>query len=154
MKIGTQYDRVAIFDVDGTLMDIEHRRHFVTQRPKDFDAFRDPEVVMQDTPNKEIFALAKALKDAGNRIIVSTGRNKRQRATTLKQLMMNGLVFDAMYMRGDTDFRPDDELKKGFLIKMKEDGFNPVMAVDDRQQVVDMFRAEGLRVLQVDKGDF
>ena len=57
-------------------------------------------------------------------------------------------------MRGDTDFRPDDELKKGFLIKMKEDGFNPVMAVDDRQQVVDMFRAEGLRVLQVDKGDF
>ena len=143
-----------IFDVDGTLMDIEHRRHFVTQRPKDFDAFRGPEVVMQDTPNKEIFALAKALKDAGNRIIVSTGRNKRQRATTLKQLMMNGLVFDAMYMRGDTDFRPDDELKKGFLIKMKEDGFNPVMAVDDRQQVVDMFRAEGLRVLQVDKGDF
>ena len=144
----------VIFDVDGTLMDIEHRRHFVTQRPKDFDAFRDPEVVMQDTPNKEIFALAKALKDAGNRIIVSTGRNKRQRATTLKQLMMNGLVFDAMYMRGDTDFRSDDELKKGFLIKMKEDGFNPVMAVDDRQQVVDMFRAEGLRVLQVDKGDF
>lgn len=144
----------VIFDVDGTLMDIEHRRHFVTQRPKDFDAFRDPEVVMQDTPNKEIFALAKALKDAGNRIIVSTGRNKRQRATTLKQLMMNGLVFDAMYMRGDSDFRPDDELKKGFLIKMKEDGFNPVMAVDDRQQVVDMFRAEGLRVLQVDKGDF
>ena len=144
----------VIFDVDGTLMDIEHRRHFVTQRPKDFDAFRDPEVVMQDTPNKEIFALAKALKDAGNRIIVSTGRNKRQRATTLKQLMMNGLVFDAMYMRGDTDFRPDDELKKGFLIKMKEDGFNPVMAVDDRQQVVDMFRAEGLRVLQVDRGDF
>lgn len=144
----------VIFDVDGTLMDIEHRRHFVTQRPKDFDAFRDPEVVMQDTPNKEIFELAKALKDAGNRIIVSTGRNKRQRATTLKQLMMNGLVFDAMYMRGDTDFRPDDELKKEFLIKMKEDGFNPVMAVDDRQQVVDMFRAEGLRVLQVDKGDF
>ena len=144
----------VIFDVDGTLMDIEHRRHFVTQRPKDFDAFRDPEVVMQDTPNKEIFALAKALKDSGNRIIVSTGRNKRQRATTLKQLMMNGLVFDAMYMRGDSDFRPDDELKKGFLIKMKEDGFNPVMAVDDRQQVVDMFRAEGLRVLQVDKGDF
>jgi len=144
----------VIFDVDGTLMDIEHRRHFVTQRPKDFDAFRDPEVVMQDTPNKEIFELAKALKDAGNRIIVSTGRNKRQRATTLKQLMMNGLVFDAMYMRGDTDFRPDDELKKEFLIKMKEDGFNPVMAVDDRQQVVDMFRAEGLRVLQVDKGNF
>ena len=144
----------VIFDVDGTLMDIEHRRHFVTQRPKDFDAFRDPEVVMQDTPNKEIFALAKALKDAGNRIIVSTGRNKRQRATTLKQLMMNGLVFDAMFMRGDTDFRPDDELKKGFLIKMKEDRFYPVMAVDDRQQVVDMFRAEGLRVLQVDKGDF
>ena len=143
-----------IFDVDGTLMDIEHRRHFVTQRPKDFDAFRDPDDVMQDTPNTEIFDLAKSLWATGNRIIISTGRNERQRATTLKQLMMNGLSFSAIYMRGDTDFRPDDELKKGFLDKMRKDGFNPVMAVDDRQQVVDMFRAEGLRVLQVDVGDF
>ena len=35
----TQYDRVAIFDVDGTLMDIDHRRHFVEGDKKDFKSF-------------------------------------------------------------------------------------------------------------------
>ena len=68
--------------------------------------------------------------------------------------MMNGLSFSAIYMRGDTDFRPDDELKKGFLDKMRKDGFNPVMAVDDRQQVVDMWRRRGLTCFQVAEGNF
>ena len=40
------------------------------------------------------------------------------------------------------------------LTKMKKDGFDPIMAVDDRQQVVDMWRANGLTVLQVDEGNF
>ena len=94
----------VIFDVDGTLMDIEHRRHFVVQRPKDFDAFR--EATSQDTAKEDIFAVAKALKAAGHRIIISSGRNKSQRAVTLKQLMGAGLVFDALYMRSDKDYRP------------------------------------------------
>ena len=70
----------VIFDVDGTLMDIEHRRHFVVQRPKDFDAFR--EATPDDTPKKDIFAIAISMKKAGHRIIISSGRNKSQRAIT------------------------------------------------------------------------
>ena len=142
----------VIFDVDGTLMDIEHRRHFVVQRPKDFDAFR--EATSQDTAKEDIFAVAKALKAAGHRIIISSGRNKSQRAVTLKQLMGQGLVFDALYMRSDSDYRPDHEVKSQMLDKMRKEGFNPTMAFDDRQQVVDMWREKGLTVAQVDKGDF
>jgi phosphoglycolate phosphatase-like HAD superfamily hydrolase len=142
----------VIFDVDGTLMDIEHRRHFVVQRPKDFDAFR--EATSQDTAKEDIFAVAKALKAAGHRIIISSGRNKSQRAVTLKQLMVQGLVFDALYMRSDSDYRPDHEVKSQMLDKMRKEGFNPTMAFDDRQQVVDMWREKGLTVAQVDKGDF
>tara|TARA_B100002019_G_scaffold54947_3_gene47125 strand:- start:28551 stop:28988 length:438 start_codon:yes stop_codon:yes gene_type:complete len=142
----------VIFDVDGTLMDIEHRRHFVVQRPKDFDAFR--EATSQDTAKEDIFAVAKALKAAGHRIIISSGRNKSQRAVTLKQLMGAGLVFDALYMRSDKDFRPDDEVKSQMLDKMIKDGFNPTMAFDDRQRVVDMWRDRGLTVAQVAPGDF
>ena len=142
----------VIFDVDGTLMDIEHRRHFVVQRPKDFDAFR--EATSQDTAKEDIVAVAKALKAAGHRIIISSGRNKSQRAVTLKQLMAQGLVFDALYMRSDSDYRPDHEVKSQMLDKMRKEGFNPTMAFDDRQQVVDMWRERGLTVAQVDKGDF
>ena len=57
-------------------------------------------------------------------------------------------------MRSDTDYRPDDELKEGYLEKMRRDGYNPTMAFDDRQSVVDMFRSKGLTVFQVAEGDF
>ena len=57
-------------------------------------------------------------------------------------------------MRSDTDYRPDDELKEGYLTKMRKDGYNPTIAFDDRQRVVDMFRSKGLTVFQVAEGDF
>lgn len=142
----------VIFDVDGTLMDIEHRRHFVIQKPKDFDAFR--EATKDDTPKHEIFAIAKALQAAGHRIIISSGRNKSQMDITVDQLTSQGLQFDAIFMRSNSDFRPDFEVKQEMLTKMKAQGFNPTMAVDDRQQVVDMWRANGITVLQVDEGNF
>jgi len=141
-----------IFDVDGTLMDISHRRKFVVQRPKDFDSFR--KATEFDTRKEDIFTVAKALQAQGHKILISTGRNKSQRAITLKQLMGGGLVFEKIYMRSDTDFTPDDELKSRFLDRMIEDGYFPIMAFDDRQRVVDMFRSRGLTVFQVAEGNF
>lgn len=141
-----------IFDVDGTLMDIEHRRHFVVQRPKDFDSFRA--ATKDDTPKNDIFAIAKAMKAAGHRIIISSGRNKSQMDITVEQINRNGLEFDAIFMRSDQDWRQDFIVKEGMLKKMQDAGFDPTMAFDDRQQVVDMWRSHGLTVMQVDIGDF
>ena len=141
-----------IFDVDGTLMDIEHRRHFVVQRPKDFDSFRA--ATKDDTPKNDIFAIAKALKATGHRIIISSGRNKSQMDITVEQINRNGLEFDAIFMRSDQDWRQDFIVKEGMLKKMQDAGFDPTMAFDDRQQVVDMWRRHGLTVMQVDIGDF
>lgn len=141
-----------IFDVDGTLMDIEHRRQFVTQRPKDFKSFR--EHTQFDTRKEDIFAVADALQAQGHRILISTGRIKSEHDITVKQIRDGGIDFEAIYMRSDTDYRPDDELKEGYLEKMRRDGYNPTMAFDDRQRVVDMFRSKGLTVFQVAEGDF
>ena len=141
-----------IFDVDGTLMDIEHRRHFVTQRPKDFDSFR--EHTKFDTRKEDIFAIADALQAQGHRILISTGRNKSQRDITIQQIRDGGIDFEQIYMRSDSDYTPDDELKSRFLDRMIDDGYNPTMAFDDRQRVVDMFRSRGLTVFQVAEGNF
>jgi hypothetical protein len=57
-------------------------------------------------------------------------------------------------MRDDKrHFMPDNELKKQFLDEHVniEDVF---LVVDDRQQVVDMWRKEGLTCLQVAEGNF
>lgn len=141
-----------IFDVDGTLMDIEHRRHFVTQRPKDFKSFR--EHTKFDTRKEDVFAIADSLQAQGHRILISTGRIKSEHDITVKQIRDGGIDFEKIYMRSDTDYRPDDELKEGYLEKMRRDGYTPTIAFDDRQRVVDMFRSKGLTVFQVDEGDF
>ena len=143
----------VIFDVDGTLMDVEHRRHFVEQSPRNFNAFR--KAMADDTPNEDVVMMAKLLKEAGHRIIIATGRLQSERAVTLKQLLGAGVVFDAIYTREKIhEFKADSDVKEQYLERMKADGYNPTMAFDDRQKVVDMWRRNGLRVFQVDKGDF
>ncbi len=141
-----------IFDVDGTLMDISHRKKFVESKPKDWDSFR--EQTPDDKPITEIFQVAIALQKAGHSIIIASGRNKSQRAITLKQLMAEGLVFIDLFMRSDKDYRSDVVLKKEMLGAMRRKGYNPKMVFDDRSSVVQMWRDEGLRVAQVAPGDF
>ena len=141
-----------IFDIDGTLMDISHRKKYVTQRPKDWNKFR--EETSNDTPNEDVFAIAKALQKAGHNILIASGRNKSQRAVTLKQLMKEKLVFRALELRSDTDYSPDTEVKSGMLDKFRKQGFNPELVFDDRSSVVDMWRQRGLRAVQVAPGDF
>ena len=128
------------------------RKIFVEMKPKDWKAFRDQTV--NDTPNLDVFAVAKSLHQAGHNIIIASGRNKSQRAITLKQLMSEGLVFRAIYLRSDSDYRPDTEVKAQMLDKMKAEGWNPELVFDDRTSVVDMWREKGLRAVQVAPGDF
>ena len=141
-----------IFDIDGTLMDISHRKKFVESKPKDWNSFRDE--TPNDTPIKEVFLTAIALQKAGHNIIIASGRNKSQRAITMKQLIGEGLVFIDLFMRSDKDFRSDVVLKREMLGAMRRKGYNPKMVFDDRSSVVQMWRDEGLRVAQVAPGDF
>ena len=143
----------VIFDVDGTLMDIDHRRHHVEQRPKDWKAFRKD--MIYDKPNKDVVMMAKLLEEAGHRIIISTGRLEEDKELTLKQLKDAGVNYSLALFRGMWEkYHSDDEVKEGMLADMKKYGFNPTIAFDDRDRVVNMWRRNGLRVFQVDKGDF
>ena len=151
--IAPDTDGDIIFDVDGTLMDITHRKHFVQNKPKDWKQFMAE--MVNDTPRKEIFAIAHDAKKNGHRIIVSSGRNERDRALTIKQLNSEGLFPDIFLMRKDDDFRSDDLVKKDLLNEMIAKGFNPTLAIDDRNQVVDMWRANDIPCFQcVEDGNF
>jgi|TARA_B100000902_G_scaffold35468_2_gene42586 phosphoglycolate phosphatase-like HAD superfamily hydrolase len=141
-----------IFDIDGTLMNIEHRKKFVEQRPKDWKSFR--ELTKDDTPNEDVFAIAIALQKQGHNILIASGRNKSQRAITLMQLMGQKLVFRDIKLRSDKDFRPDHFVKKDMLDQFRAEGWKPELVFDDRTSVVEMWRENGLRAVQVAPGDF
>ena len=51
-------------------------------------------------------------------------------------------------MRAAGDYRADDIVKRELLATIRADGFEPVIAIDNRQRVVDMWREEGLICLQ------
>ena len=147
MKIGMKEDRVAIFDVDGTLMNIEHRRKYVSGDKKDWKSFFD--YMEFDTIRDDVFHLAHALQNDGYHIFVCSGRNEKHREITEKQLAFGKLKPQVLLMRADDDYRPDYEVKAEMLTKMRESGFDPRIAVDDRPSVVKMWRDEGLTCFDV-----
>ena len=57
-------------------------------------------------------------------------------------------------MRPHGDYTPDNKLKLAWLNAAREAGAEPDLVFDDRQKVVDMWRAEGIACFQVAPGDF
>jgi hypothetical protein len=156
-----------ICDVDGTLMNVmkraihAQRTKRVTDKRMNWDNFLDPNIMLEyDTPNVDVCNVINALKsqicivEPENRIIITSARNERHRDVTIKQLQLAGVEYDAMYLRNDGDFRPDDIVKAELLDKIKADGYNPTIAFDDRNQVVKKWRELGIKCYQVREGDF
>ena len=161
-----------ICDVDGTLMNVEKRASYAkkhkkdTDRIMDWDIFLDPTVMLEfDTPNRDVCNVINALRlqpedqvyeteILKNRIIITSARNERHRDVTMKQLQLAGVEYDAMYLRNDGDFRPDDIVKAELLGKIRADGYDPTIAFDDRNQVVKKWRELGIHCYQVRTGDF
>lgn len=55
-----------------------------------------------------------------------------------------------LFMRGDDDNRADDIVKNEIFETLVKHRWNILATIDDRQRVVDMWRAKGLTCLQVD----
>ena len=166
-----------ICDIDGTLMNVEARRKLAVSQKRDsdkvmnWDVFLDPQnMFMLDTPQPDVVMVIKALYSDYNNIIFTSARNERHRDVTMIQIAdcLNLDTLDPstklskfecghrpiLFLRADDDFRPDDIVKKELLGDIKQRGFNPTLAFDDRDQVVKMWRGLGIECFQVREGDF
>ena len=150
----------VIFDIDGTLADITHRVHLA--KAKKFDAFF--EAMDGDVHNAPIVALHQMVQKQGYQIIYCTGRPEMYREGTLAFLetvtpegKLPGYPEPLLLMRPDKDrFIPDSQAKQdmldNILTRMSKD--NILFTVDDRQKVVDFWRANGITCLQCADGKF
>jgi hypothetical protein len=144
-----------IVDIDGTIADCSHRAHWVRSNPKNWPAFNKG--MKNDTKHDDIIWLVKTLYEAGCTILIASGRGDEDRPTTIEWLdTVAGLggIYQKLYMRKAKDYRSDDIVKSEILDQMRQDGYNPSITIDDRNQVVSMWRERGLRCLQVAPGDF
>lgn len=145
--------KVIVFDIDGTLANVDHRRHWVASKPRNWAAWNAS--MPNDIPHDDIVWMWSAFAHMpNNRIILASGRGEDHRSVTEQWLAKHGIFYDALYMRAAKDNRKDSIVKVEFLQQIRYDYGNPWLWFDDRQQVVDAIRAEGVRVCQVAPGDF
>ena len=145
--------QTIIFDVDGTIADVEHRRHHVTQQPTDWKSFK--EQTRFDTPVEWVCDIAKRHIARGDDVAFFSARNEEQRSITEAQIeAWIGLGHKGLFLRPDGDFRPDEEFKSDLADKFEEFGGKIDIVFDDRNKVVVMWRARGTTCVQVAEGDF
>jgi hypothetical protein len=151
---------VILCDLDGTLADVNHRLHFIknddgTLKPyaeRDWDSFN--KACVDDKQNEDVIEILKALLRGCRMFYFLSGRNDVVRAETVQWLQKHVYedldYHEQLVMRKADDRRPDTEVK---LDMVRELGLTPddvLCILDDRQCVVDMWRENGFRCLQVD----
>lgn len=161
-----------VFDLDGTLRDVEHRRVYVAGPKKNWRKFFQESV--NDPPIPEVINIMKVLVKAGHSVQIWSGCSDEVWDETCAWLDKNvgvlhvpsaGGQIGQSYakvparvllknMRPQTDYQSDVELKRAWLNESIANGWKPDMVFDDRQCVVDMWREEGLVCSQVAPGDF
>ena len=164
----------VIFDLDGTLANIEVRRD-KSLKPNgklDWEIFAAPSSIMDwDTPNEPVIKMAQMFKADGFKIVIFSGRNDRGFVATNHWLTRYDVPHDLLVLRPDKfkanswpiangnqatpdmRFMPDEILKKAMLDTFVD--INDVfLVVDDRDKVVKMWRELGLNTFQVAPRDF
>ena len=103
-----------IFDLDGTLADIEDRRKLSTKEDgkMDWDKFFDPNNIKLDKPNVPVIKMAQVLASTDHKIVIFSGRSKGTIHTTKSWLNKHKVPWSRLFMRPLKDFTPDDVLKK------------------------------------------
>lgn len=142
-----------ICDLDGTLCQIDHRLHYVRgEGKKDWKGFF--ENLKNDTPNNWCADILNFYNNTGTEIILCSGRTDNYWQQTTNWLSKWGINYHQLFMRNRQDFRPDNIVKEIILEFEIKTRYTPYFFIDDRQQVVDMYRKHGYTVLQCAKGDF
>jgi len=144
---------VVVFDIDGTIADNSHRQHHLMGGKKDWKSYNA--TMSKDGLIEDVAVLLITLA-MNNHIILCTGREEVYREVTQRWLEEQYLARYAkdIFMRPEKDYRSDAIVKVELLNAIKAKYVKPWLWFDDRQQVVDAIRAQGIRVLQVAPGDF
>ena len=172
----------VIFDLDGTLADPSHRLHFINDpayfKPggitrdlkPDWDSFLSDEQMAKDEPIVQTWNVLESLVEQCHRVIFITGRYERSRAMTeawlnpphcflrteamITLMRRQYLKRLPIYMRADGDRRSSSVVKQEGLMRARADGYDPVLAFEDRKDDVKMWRRNGLLCCQVAEGHF
>lgn len=141
-KFDNKKPTVILVDIDGTLAHTSGKRSHYDMTKVSVD---DCDITVRD--------VIKTLHSDYD-IIVVTGRDESCRTQTEKWLSDNGINHKKLIMRKEGDIRKDSIIKEEIFWDQIEPNYNVLCVLDDRDQVVQMWREIGLKCLQVEYGNF
>lgn len=132
-----------ICDLDGTMSLMTNRSPYEWKK------------CIDDDVNLPVSHLVKLERSHGTKIIFFSGRSDIAKEETEQWLKAYGQgEYEMLHMRKDDDFRKDDIVKKEFYENFAKGKYNIKYVLDDRDQVVKLWRSLGLPCFQVNFGDF
>ena len=136
--------KAIICDLDGTLSINDHGRSFFEADDCDKDSLNHPVALVLKWASLDNI-----------KIIYLSGREDKYQEPT-KRFLSNHNLSDnnVLIMRDTGDNRADHIIKWEIYQKYIEPNYDIQFILDDRNQVVDMWRSEGLTCFQVAPGDF
>ncbi len=139
--------KAIIVDLDGTLS------HIVDRSPY------DGEKCAGDMFDPTVMLLVMMFYDKGYEIIFLSGRERTPSGDLETRRWLDKHVGDhvkgySLFMREEGDHRKDYIIKKEIYDENIKENWDVLFSLDDRNQIVDMWRSMGIKCLQVESGDF
>lgn len=142
-----------ICDMDGTLVDVRSIRHLVQRASAtgaklkpNYDAFHAASFACP--PHNRVIRFLRLARALGFAIVIVTAREERWSFLTSLWLYEHDVVYDSMFMRQMRDYRPD-KVVKGELEKLITRRFEVRAVLDDRQEIIDVWKAAGHRTIRI-----
>lgn len=148
--ISTMKPKAYIFDVDGTLANVDPFLHHVRGDNKDYDAFHEASI--NALPNFEVVQMLNEAFFDQMHIIIVTSRKEVWRGLTSYWLAKNDIGHHALYMRKDNDNRQDYEVKEDILLQIKKH-WNVTHAVDDNPSIIKLWQNYGINTTKIGTWD-
>ena len=129
-------------DVDGTVAKM------VNRGPYDWDK------VDEDIVNEPVAEVIRQFYNDGVAILILTARDGVAKGKTEKWLKDNDIPYDELFIKPKYDSRKDSINKREIFDNHIRGKYNVLFVMDDRDQVVQLWRELGLTCFQVDDGNF
>jgi phosphoglycolate phosphatase-like HAD superfamily hydrolase len=139
-----------IFDVDGTLANVDPYLHLIRGSNRDYDAFHEASI--DALPNIEVVEMLNNAVSDQCAILVVTSRKEKYRGLTSMWLAKNNIRSNGLFMRADNDNRPDYEAKKDMLDKISK-LWDVVHAVDDNPNVIKLWEDHSIPTTKIGTWD-
>lgn len=136
----------VIFDVDGTLANVDPYLHHVRGPKKDYESFHEASI--NAMPNTEVLEMLNHAVADKHAILVVTSRKERWRGLTSIWLARVNARVHALFMRADNDNRPDYEVKSDILETVNK-YWTVVHAIDDNPSIIKLWEENGIKTTKI-----